>query len=308
MNAPTFNLEATPQPNRARVRRGGWSWGPVEGAKLRVLSLGAGIQSTTLALMAAHGALEPLPDAVIFADTGAEPPAVYEHLRWLRSGNVLPFDVTVVHGGNIIGDLKRQVHGERAGPGGKSPSAPFFAPGRKGAAPIRRQCTGHYKIDPINRVVRGLLGFKPRQRIAPASVEMWIGISVDEVVRAGPAVEGWIVNRYPLLEQRMSRRDCEAWLLAHDYPVPPKSACTFCPYRTNLEWRRLKDEDPQAFAQACEIDELIRGGFIRNERGTSTGNLYVHRSMKRLAEIDFRTAEERGQGNMLMVCEAGCGL
>jgi hypothetical protein len=37
---------------------------------LRVLSLGAGVQSTTLALMAAHGEIGPMPDCAIFADTG----------------------------------------------------------------------------------------------------------------------------------------------------------------------------------------------------------------------------------------------
>ncbi|GAA5542298.1 MULTISPECIES: hypothetical protein [Brucella] len=53
--------------------------------RLRVLSLGAGVQSTMLALMAAHGEIGPMPDCAIFADTGWEPKAVYEHLAWLRS-------------------------------------------------------------------------------------------------------------------------------------------------------------------------------------------------------------------------------
>jgi len=61
--------------------------------RLRVLSLGAGVQSTTLALMAAHGEVGPMPDCAIFADTGWEPQAVYDHLAWLRSPNVLPFPV-----------------------------------------------------------------------------------------------------------------------------------------------------------------------------------------------------------------------
>ncbi|WP_171177628.1 hypothetical protein [Ruegeria sp. HKCCD8929] len=43
---------------------------PVENADLRVFSLGAGVQSTTLSLMAAHGEIGPMPDAAIFADTG----------------------------------------------------------------------------------------------------------------------------------------------------------------------------------------------------------------------------------------------
>lgn len=48
--------------------------------RLRILSLGAGVQSTTLALMAAHGEIGAMPDCAIFADTGWEPKAVYEHL------------------------------------------------------------------------------------------------------------------------------------------------------------------------------------------------------------------------------------
>ena len=300
-------LTSPKAPSRPRIRRGGWSWGPVESAKLRVLSLGAGIQSTTILLMVAHGEL-PAPDLVIFADTGAEPPTVYDHLRWLSSPQVQQIPITTVTAGDILHDLREQMSGSRVARGGRAPSAPFFAKGRDGgAAPIRRQCTGSYKIEPINAEVRRRLGFKPRQRIPAGSAEMWIGISTDEVVRAGAAHESWIVNRYPLLEMRMSRGDCEEWLRRHDYPVPPKSACVFCPYRTNGEWRRLRERDPAAWAVAVEIDALIRGGFVRNERGTSTGSLFVHRSMLPLDQVDLRTDEEAGQG-MLMVCEAGCGL
>lgn len=61
--------------------------------RLRALSLGAGVQSTTMALMAAHGEIGPMPDCAIFADTGWEPKAVYDHLSWLMSPNVLPFPV-----------------------------------------------------------------------------------------------------------------------------------------------------------------------------------------------------------------------
>ena len=49
-----------------------------------VLSLGAGVQSSTLALMAAAGEVTPMPDAAIFADTQAEPAGVYRWLDWLE--------------------------------------------------------------------------------------------------------------------------------------------------------------------------------------------------------------------------------
>ena len=65
---------------------------------IRVLSLGAGVQSTTLALMAAVGEIE-RPAAAIFADTQWEPEAVYRHLDWLEA--LLPYPVLRVTQGNI---------------------------------------------------------------------------------------------------------------------------------------------------------------------------------------------------------------
>ena len=51
---------------------------------LKVLSLGAGVQSTTVLLMSLRGELPKL-DAAIFANTQWEPQAVYEHLGWLMT-------------------------------------------------------------------------------------------------------------------------------------------------------------------------------------------------------------------------------
>ena len=89
--------------------------------RLRALSLGAGVQSTTLALMAAHGEIGPMPDCAIFADTGWEPQAVYDHLAWLMSPNVLPFPVHIVSDGNIREQLIA------VGQGNRWASIPAFA-------------------------------------------------------------------------------------------------------------------------------------------------------------------------------------
>ena len=278
----------------SRKRRGGWSWGPIEGAKLRVLSLGAGIQSTTMALMAAHSEIEPMPDLAIMADTGDESSKTMEHLAWLRSPNVLPYPVNVVSKGRLSDSIRARANGQ-----GRFVSAPFYtANGGMG----RRQCTREYKVEPLTKEQRALMGFKPRQRIEPESCEIWIGISTDECVRAGAAFERWAVNRYPLLEQRMSRHDCEQWLLRNDYPIPPRSCCVFCPYRTNAEWRWLRDNDPEGWADAVEIDRLIRStpGMDNAE--------YLHRDLVPLDEVDLSTDEERGQLGFLNVCEGGCGL
>lgn len=81
--------------------------------RLRALSLGAGVQSTTMALMAAHGETGPMPDCAIFADTGWETKAVYEHFEWLMSPNVLPFPVHIVSAGNIRDNLMDAAAGKR---------------------------------------------------------------------------------------------------------------------------------------------------------------------------------------------------
>lgn len=277
---------------------------------LRIISLGAGVQSTTMALMAAHGELTPMPDCAIFADTGWEPSLVYEHLRWLMSANVLPFPVEIVSKGNIRNDIDTLLAGAKVDGKGRAATPPFFTPGRDGiAAPLRRQCTGHYKIEPIEIALKTKLGIAPRQRQPrEPKVELWIGISTDEIYRVKPAAQAWISRRWPLIEQKISRHDCLRWMERHGYPTPPKSSCIGCPYHGNDFWRELRDHAPEDWADAVKVDAAIRGGFKRKSGG-GTGNLYLHRSLKPLDKVDLSTAEDRGQLNLFNnECEGMCGV
>lgn len=272
------------------------------GIRLRVLSLGAGVQSTTLALMAVHGVVGPMPDCAVFSDTGWEPQAVYEHLDWLMSPNILPFPVHIVSAGNIRDDLAR------AAGGGRWASIPAFTrtddKGRTQVGMIRRQCTKEYKIVPIRRKVRELASLTRKRSPGHPVVEQWIGISLDEVIRMKPSFESWQVNRWPLVEQRMSRRDCLAWLKRHDYPEPPKSSCIGCPFHSDATWRHMRDTDDAAWADAVEVDRMIRTG-LRGVRG----EVYLHRQVVPLGMADLSTAADHGQldlwGNE---CEGMCGV
>lgn len=274
--------------------------------EIRILSLGAGVQSTTMALMAAHGEIGPMPDCAIFADTGAEPLGVYEHLRWLMSGNVLPFPVHVVSAGNIRDAILRP--GPQNGKKGAWGRPSFFVENPDGTnGMIRRQCTGDYKIDPIQKKVRELLGLTRGQRWPKAAVvEQWVGISTDEASRMKPSRIPAIRVRWPLIEMRLSRNDCLRWLERAGYPKPPKSACTFCPFHSNAEWRRLRDHDPAAWADAIAVDEAIRSGAAV---GSTRGQLFVHRDRLPLAEVDLSTPEDHGQINLFdNECEGMCGV
>jgi hypothetical protein len=277
-----------------------------EPCRLRVLSLGAGVQSTTLALMAAAGEIEPMPDCAIFADTQSEPAAVYEHLRWLMGPDVLPFPVHVVSTGNLGDAILQATRGQNnRGSHARPPVYVLNADGSRGI--LRRQCTGDYKIDPIQAKLRELLGLKPRQRWPKAPiVEQWIGISTDEAHRMKPIDISAIEPRWPLIEKRMSRWACLLWLERHGYPEPPKSACVFCPFQSDRRWRHLQDTDPDGFARAVEIDAEIRNG-LRSD--SLTGQLFLHRSLRPLDEVDLRNDNERGQPDLFgSECDGVCGV
>ena len=292
-----------------------------------VISLGAGVQSTCLALMAKHGEIEPMPEAAIFADTGSEPPEVYEHLDWLMTEAELPFPVYQAkykHGS--LTDHIRQTferHNMVAGRVGGYLPAPFHARHPDGSAGIlRRECTQNYKIDTIRDAVKQLiLGMPPGKRCASRTplVTQWIGISADEIERINWQGPNWTAKRFPFVERAwprepgelwMHRADCLAWMERHGYPLPPRSACTFCPYRSNREWRNLRDNSPDGWREAVEIDRMIRDMPDSEVAGLRLGGkLYVHRDLVPLEEADIDRDIDERQGNLWSAeCEGMCGL
>lgn len=276
---------------------------------LHVISLGAGVQSTTMALMAAHGEITPMPDCAIFADTGNEPQPVYEHLKWLTADGRLPFAVHIISAGNLGEEILKATRGEALK--GSHARPPFRVRTVTNATVsegmIRRQCTADFKIDPIKKKTRELLGLRPRSPWPKeVRVEHWIGISTDEAIRMKPSQLPAIRHQWPLIEKRLSRSDCLLWLERNGYPVPPKSACTFCPYRSDAQWRDLRDTDPAGWQYAIEIDRAIRTGM--RSQGLR-GELYVHRSLQPLDEVDLSTDAERGQPDLFGdECEGMCGV
>lgn len=119
-----------------------------------------------------------------------------------------------------------------------------------------------------------------------------------------PARDVWQIMRWPLIEMRMSRWDCLRWLEKNGYPRPPKSSCTFCPFHNDDQWRSLTASE---FAEAVEVDRRLRSRPPQDYR--SKGTLYLHRSCQPLDEVDFSTAEERGQLNLFInECEGMCGV
>ena len=262
------------------VAKGDWDYSGEP--KLRILSLGAGVQSSTMALMANEGAFGHKPDYAIFADTGWEPRKVYDHLEWLKSQLDFPVIITKNHlkSGSIKQDMIDEVQKEKG-----FLHIPFFARNTKtnkiGIGP--RQCTRNYKITPINRKIRHLIGLKDRQRFPRDMwVEVWVGISTDEAMRMKPSREKWVKNTWPLIDHKMSRQSCLDWYKGKNYRTPAKSSCIGCPYHDNTLWNEIKTDTPEEFEEACQLDDMIR-----NSARDPNIKRFLHRKGIPLRDIDF---------------------
>ena len=203
--------------------------------ELTYLSLGWGVQSWTIAAMAALGELPPV-DLAIHSDTGHEAAGTYAHAEkwtsWLEERGVLV--VTVRPENNSV---IREDWGKKSGTPSIQIPAFTFSHSSGDAGQIDRQCTRQWKITPIRKHLRIKLG---RKKPKAESVECWQGISLDEWSRMRDSDVKYIRNVYPLVDRRMTRLDCIQWLQKHNLDVPPKSACVFCPFHKMSEWHSLK--------------------------------------------------------------------
>ena len=163
---------------------------------LTVISLGGGVQSSAQALMASQGHSDlsrtapssPTPTGNLPVSTltsiGCPSISASPCTSW-TTGRSLREDAKALtnHSGNhSFVDL------------------PLCLKGRDGQSDGmgRRQCTEHYKIRPIRRKIRELLGLTKGQRVPPGTAaELWLGISTDEAIHMKPSRDRWIQNRYP---------------------------------------------------------------------------------------------------------------
>ncbi len=247
-----------------------------------------------MALLADRGELGPRPDVAVFADTGWEPQAVYEHLRWLKPRLSYP-TLTVSRDSRSLRDDTLAGVNARGRPWTTIPVW-LAKPDGTPAGANWRQCTSDYKVAPILAETRRRLGLRPRSPVpAGTRVEMWLGITVDEIERMRLPAERWIINRYPLIDAGISRQDCINWF-AVEFPGRdlPRSSCAGCPFHSDAEWLSLRDGDPDAFADAVRIDKALRADG-HPARAGFRNRAFLHVRRKPLAAAVAEAATERAQ-------------
>lgn len=271
---------------------------------VHVLSYGGGTQSTALLLMALRGEINGvIPDYIIFSDTGWEPQYIYDQVKMINNYIKKEFNKEIIYtsGGNLKEDLIRA-----AKTGSRVASLPYHTlgeeNGEKAEGMANRQCTGDYKIEPVKRKVRELLGYKPRQKVREV-VHIWKGISTDEIQRVKPIQCTWRVAEHPLVDVvSVDRSYCIAYVERLGLGTMYGSSCIGCPFHDNHMWLEIKQRDPKGFEEACEIDELLRNNLkLRNA-------VYLHKSRKPLREVDLQEDQTTIFDDFTNECEGFCGI
>ena len=237
----------------------------------QVLSLGGGLQSTTLLLMSLHGEI-PMPcEAAVFADTGWERAGTYETVEWLTE-YAAGFGVKVhtVTKGDIRHDNTNGVI-----------TMPVFTENLMGKPVLNgRHCTGLYKTKPTNKLVRQLTN-----PTTDNPTYLWLGFSVDEATRMKPHRFKQLLYRYPLIEKRITRGGCYHWLKKNGFDTPVKSACIGCPFHNNETWQHLSDEE---LADASEVEKLMQ---LNYEHTNLKSKPYLHHTLTPISDKPFAKPE-----------------
>ena len=269
------------------------------------------MQSTTLALLAATRDKRLLsvvgepPEMYVFADTGDEPVAVYEHLEKCRviiEEHGAQLEV-VSRGQSITEHIVEKVS---AGKRGISPP-PLWVATADGSdsMPIRRGCTQDFKAKPIDKHLKATFKIK-RGHKGPPVIEQWLGISIDEVSRMKDSKEKWRLFRYPLIEMGWKRTHCNEYLDSVGM-VTPRSACSYCPFHDNNEWKALMS-DPVERERIIAFERMVRSAWRDKGAFGVKSEPFLHRSRIPIDEVDF----DGGQQTMFSLwngeCEGMCGL
>jgi hypothetical protein len=246
-----------------------------------VWSYGGGTQSVAIAVLIWQRRL-PVPECIVIADTGRERARTWEYMEQHVQSLMLDVGATIEVAPHNLATV--DLHTKSG-----SLLIPAFT---RPAGKLPTFCSNEWKRRVVSRFLRQK-GYGPNR-----PVRQWLGYSVDEVGRAKPSDVRWIEQAWPLLFDVPLRRDeCRALVEAAGLPTPPRSSCFMCPYHSDNEWRKIRDEEPADWERAVQFDSDIRG---------RDPNVFLHRKRVPLTEISLdHEAPQQDVFGGVAECESG---
>lgn len=255
---------------------------------MNFLSLGGGVQSTVLALMACVNVVHPgtfpyvpVYDAVIYCDLGLEAPWVYQQVRFVMDKCSECEIPVIILRTNLYQDFMDKFGRLRV------VAIPFWSIGKDGKkAKMRRRCTLDYKITAIQRFNRrALLGYRRGIKSRPWDLgehTMHIGFSAEEQHRIFDSYHPFYANRFPLWRMGLERKDNYAYLL-EEWGLDSKgSACAFCPFHRNYFFKKVKELFGGLWNKLVAFDQKLE---VEQPNTPIDSKLFISHSRKRLADL-----------------------
>lgn len=260
---------------------------------LRIASHGGGVQSTAMMVLAAQGAIDL--QHLVFSDVGAdsEHPAtmayLHQHARPYAEAHGLQLHVVQrkARTGGLFPTVRQHVLG---------PTRDIVIPLRMAnGSPGNRKCTSDWKIKVVQTWVR------EHGATAANPAVVMVGFSTDEWTRANRrTAKPYERVEYPLLDLGLSRTDCERLIADAGLPVPPKSACYFCPFRLPADFVRMATDEPELYAAAVELEA---GAIAKRRDLLGKDAVYLTRFGKPLPEVVADAAAAPHQGVLALYAE-----
>lgn len=229
--------------------------------KLDAFSFGGGVQSMACLVLAAQGVIDCR--LFLFANVGddSEHPATLAYMRDVAEPYAAQNGIEL-----CTVNPSRTLYAEAIRDNRRVPLPVYLSNG----APGNRICTSEFKIKIIAREI------KRRGATQKAPWVCGLGISTDEAHRANYNSRiAWQTIEYPLLDLRINRANCVGIIERVGLPVPPKSACWFCPFQSNKRWHELRTSRPELFQAACDLETRL------NEKRDALGRdvVYLNRAL-----------------------------
>lgn len=260
---------------------------------MKILSCGAGMQSTALALMSCENKMKgiihknvPIYDAIVFCDLGFEPNWVKEQVEFIkeacRNAGIKFYAIKSNLYQDYIDNFGR----------GHVSSIPFWSTDENGKkAKMHRHCTLDYKIAVIEKFLRyNILGYKKYQRLRSEDIqahEMHIGFSYEERKRvSGNELSKLYVKKYPLIDMGWKREDSYKYIFEVWGLDTKASTCCFCPFHKNYFFKYLRDNYKDDYKKLVTFDKMI--GEMQSKTKIKS-KIYISCSRKRINDL---TAEE----------------
>lgn len=196
----------------------------------RILSMGAGVQTTACLVRYYYEY-----DAVVFADTGDEKAETYRYIEEVLKPYCNKRDIQWV-----------TVRSEKA-----ATLLDYCKERKMMPTRMNRFCTREFKIRPIR------IWLRQNGATAKNPITVDLGISADELHRVNSSKYAvkYEIKNYPLIKDRITRRDCEEIIAAAGLPRAVKSGCDYCPFIGKKRVQRLARADPERYAKVVAMEE-----------------------------------------------------